>query len=97
MRAMRATGRKIRRQTQVALMALCLLLGAASAARADEYNPSRAGHPLRIAAYIVYPVGVLLDYLIFRPAHWLGSQPAVSPVFGHPTVRTQELLEEPED
>ena len=78
-------------------MALCLLLGGASAAQADEYSRSRAGHPLRVAAYIVYPVGVLLDYLIFRPAHWLGSQPAISPVVGHPTVETEGFLDEPED
>lgn len=52
-------------------------------ASADEYDARRAGHPLRIAAYLVHPVGVALDYMIFRPAHWLVSQPVLSTIFGH--------------
>ena len=50
---------------------------------ADDYDPQRAGHPLRVAAYMLHPVGVALDWLIFRPAHWLGSQPVLSTLFGH--------------
>lgn len=57
--------------------------GSASAARADEYDPQKAGHPVRILAYAVHPVGVVLDLLIFRPAHWVGSLPGLDKFFGH--------------
>jgi hypothetical protein len=63
-------------------IAASLLLGA-SATRADEYDPQRAGHPVRIIAYVVHPVGVVLDLLIFRPAHWVGSLPVLDKFFGH--------------
>jgi hypothetical protein len=56
---------------------------AATSASADEYDQHRAGHPLRIVAYILHPVGFALDWLIFRPAHWVGSQPGLRDVFGH--------------
>ncbi len=56
---------------------------AATSASADEYDARRAGHPLRVAAYVLHPLGVALDWLIFRPAHWVGSQPVLRTVFGH--------------
>jgi hypothetical protein len=65
-----------------ALLALSLLTAAPPAA-ADEYDPHYAGHPLRILAYVVHPVGVLLDYLIFRPAHWIGNHEPAKTIFGH--------------
>lgn len=55
----------------------------APAAGADEYEPQRAGHPVRIIAYALHPVGVVLDLLIFRPAHWIGSLPGLDEFFGH--------------
>ena len=55
----------------------------ATPARADEYDPQRAGHPVRVIAYVVHPVGVMLDLLIFRPAHWIGSLPGLDEFFGH--------------
>jgi hypothetical protein len=67
------------------LAALLVLVGfaAAAGARADDYDPQRAGHPVRIIAYVVHPVGVVLDLLIFRPAHWVGSLPGLDEFFGH--------------
>jgi hypothetical protein len=65
-----------------ALLAVAALAFATSA-RADEYDPQRAGHPVRIIAYVVHPVGVVLDLLIFRPAHWIGSLPGLDEFFGH--------------
>lgn len=55
----------------------------ASGAGADDYDPQRAGHPVRIIAYALHPVGVVLDLLIFRPAHWIGSRPGLDEFFGH--------------
>ena len=67
------------------LATLCLLLMIAclpATAEADEYNPRRAGHPLQIIAYVLYPVGVTLDRLIFRPAWSLGQTESLRAVFG---------------
>jgi hypothetical protein len=47
-----------------------------------RYEPDRAGHPLRIVAYAVHPVGVILDYLILRPCYWLGSHEPLRTLFG---------------
>jgi hypothetical protein len=64
--------------TTLALLPLC-----SAVVRADEYDPQRAGHPVRILAYVVHPVGVILDLAIFRPAHWIGSLPVLDKLFGH--------------
>lgn len=72
------------RARSIRFLALCAALLALSApALADDYEPRRAGHPLRIAAYVLHPVGVVLDLLIFRPAHWVGSQGPLAEFFGH--------------
>jgi hypothetical protein len=55
----------------------------AAPAAADEYDPQYAGHPLRVIAYVAHPVGVALDLLIFRPAHWIGSYEPIALLFGH--------------
>jgi hypothetical protein len=62
---------------------LVLVAVGSSTARADEYDPQRAGHPVRVLAYVAHPVGVMLDLVIFRPAHWIGSLPGVDKFFGH--------------
>ena len=49
---------------------------------AERYETNRAGHPLRIVAYALHPVGVILDYLIFRPAHWVGSHEPIRTLVG---------------
>lgn len=68
----------------VAALALSM---AAAPALADDYDPQRAGHPARIAAYALHPVGVILDLLIFRPMHWLGSHEPLATLFGHEPYR----------
>jgi hypothetical protein len=72
----------LRRTLAVLSLAASLALVAAPAA-ADEYDARRAGHPLRVVAYVLHPFGVALDYLLFRPSHWVGSLPVVRTVFGH--------------
>jgi len=76
------TIQRFKRSVAAACMACVLLLGAAPVA-ADEYDPQEAGHPLRILGYELHPVGVILDLLIARPAHWLVSQPGLDEFFGH--------------
>jgi len=82
-------GRGVRRFRAKWGAALCLSVFLAVAtvnvnvASADDYDASMAGHPLRIIAYILHPVGVVLDYLIMRPAHWLASHEPIQTLVGH--------------
>jgi hypothetical protein len=73
---------RLRRLMLASLMAV-LFLGGALPAPADDYKASEAGHPVRIVAYVLHPVGVLLDYLLLRPAHWLASHEPLKTIFGH--------------
>ncbi len=86
-----ATGRGMRgvlvlRGVRIFAFALMLglaLLSASPAALADDYDAKQAGHPLRIVAYALHPVGVALDYLIMRPLHWVVSYEPMKTIFGH--------------
>ena len=64
------------------LAILVFTIGLASSTHAEEYEPSNAGQPLRVAAYVIHPVGVIYDYLILRPAFWIGSQEPFRTLFG---------------
>ena len=64
-----------------AAMALVGMMGATPAV-ADEYDDLQA-HPLRIAAYLVHPIGFAAEWLLTRPFHKIVSQPDLEPVFGH--------------
>ena len=67
----------------LAVIALCILCPALTCnAETEEYNPRQAGHPLKFAAYIAFPVGVLLDYAIARPAYWLVQREPFYTLFG---------------
>ena len=48
----------------------------------SSYESLRAGHPLRIVAYALHPVGVILDYAIFRPAYWIGTHEPIRTLVG---------------
>jgi hypothetical protein len=74
------------------ILTIALLLLAPLAGRAADYDPLRAGHPIRIAAYVLHPVGVLLDYMIFRPAWWMGQHEPVRTIFGV----EEDLSDEPQ-
>ncbi len=68
------------------MLLLCVVslgLAIAGPATADEYDAKQAGHPLRIVAYVLHPVGVTLDYLLMRPAHWVVSYEPLRTIFGH--------------
>ena len=80
---------------RLALLSLGALavLSAPGPVRADDYDPKTAGHPLRIVAYMVHPVGAILDRLIFRPAHWIGHHEPIRTLVGH-VDHPLEYLEE---
>ena len=73
---------RVRRRHAAAVLLLASSL-LASRAWADQYDSGNSGHPLRIAAYVLHPFGYLLDTLLFRPAHWIGSHEPFSTIFGH--------------
>jgi hypothetical protein len=89
MPAVRTRKRTIRRfglgsrvvRALAAALTLAVLSGAAPAA-AESYSSKRSGHPLRILAYVVRPVGVILETLIFRPAHWIASHEPIKTLVG---------------
>ena len=75
-------GKRVRKAIGLVVAAV-LFAGAAPAVQADDYESDRAGHPVRIVAYLVHPIGVVLDYLLLRPVHWLGHQEPFKTLFGH--------------
>ena len=86
----------MRKWSAALLLAAVLGVSASGTARADDHDPKTTGHPVRIAAYVLHPVGVLFDFLIFRPAHWLGHTEPIGTLVGHerhPADRLEESAE----
>jgi hypothetical protein len=52
------------------------------AATATAYDPQKAGHPMRIAAYALHPAGYLVDRLFFYPLWELGQLQPFRSLFG---------------
>ena len=82
-----------KRTAQAVTLALSIGLAAqTSFAAPDEYDDSQS-HPLRVLAYLTYPVGWLAEWTIFRPFHSLvSSTRAQEAFFGHtphPPVLTE--------
>ena len=67
--------------TALALMTTLSLLPAPVRAH-DAYDDSES-HPLRMAAYALHPVGWGLEWFVFRPIHFVVSNPRVEHIFGH--------------
>ena len=73
----------MKRFLTAAMLASLLVLSVRPAlAVPDEYEDSQS-HPLRVAAYLAAPIGFTLEWLIFRPFHYLVSRPGMEQVFGH--------------
>jgi len=73
----------ILRSLVVALVLTSTLATKPALAAPDEYDDSQS-NPFRIAAYLMYPVGWLAEWVVFRPFHFLVS--ATEPqeaFFGH--------------
>lgn len=73
------------------LVAVLGLYGTALAIPGDEYDDSQS-HLLRVAAYLLNPVGVGLEYAIFRPFHWVVSRnETTEEIFGHSPHGAEEI------
>ena len=79
----RVASRPTRGRAWLAVLMLGFLLSASPAA-AEEYEPANAGQPVRVAGYLLHPVGVIFDFLVLRPAYWVGSARAVPQLFRPP-------------
>jgi len=83
----------LRRTFAVALVLASL--AAPAVAGTTRYNPRRAGHPLRIIAYMLHPIGVVADTLFFHPAWWLGTHEPLRTLFGVDVVFDDSAEVEP--
>jgi hypothetical protein len=72
----------MKRWLVAALLALVLACAAAPAWAASDTYDNMDSYPLRVAAYFVYPVGFTAEWLIFRPLHYVISQPYLDKFFG---------------
>jgi hypothetical protein len=70
------------RKLLAASLLACVAAMPVSASAQDAYDDTQS-HPLRLAAYALHPVGFVLEWLVTRPIHFVVSQPALEPVFGH--------------
>ncbi len=94
-----------------ALICLCaaLILAAPNFAHAqyadsDQQNPKEYrdedSHPIRMAAYILSPIGFVLEWTIARPAHYIATDSFLAPMFGEvpePTWTPPAIAEIPLD
>ena len=64
-------------------VAVGAVMATAPPVRAHDYDRGNSDHPLRYVTYLVYPVGMALEYSITRPIHYLVSQPYWRYVLGH--------------
>ena len=86
----------MKRLAAAALIALTLMLGAPRVraenqttaatneelAEMDHYEDAFS-NPLRLAYYLIYPVGFTAEWLVMRPLHYLMSRPYLSHLFGY--------------
>ena len=49
----------------------------------DPHDPTRAMHPVRVAAYALHPVGVALDWILVRPSLWVVRHEPFRTIFGY--------------
>ena len=94
--------RSARRLGAWALRTLCLVAVAGiltftatmGEAEAERYDPKKAGNPIRISAYILHPVGVLIDYGLMRPCFWVVQREPFSTIFGYEPPWDDDLPEQ---
>lgn len=63
---------------------VAVFMAAPAVSQAHSYDSDDDGHPLRLIAYVVHPVGVALQDFIVRPIHrFVSSTPKRAYWFGH--------------
>jgi hypothetical protein len=64
------------------VLLLVVALQAPALAQAAEYRPRKSGHPVRVVAYLLHPIGFLLDRGLFYTAWLIGRQDYIAPLVG---------------
>jgi hypothetical protein len=52
---------------------------------ANQYEDAFS-NPLRLAYYMIYPVGFTIEWLVMRPLHYLVSRPYLAHFFGYTPI-----------
>ncbi|MDJ0786325.1 MAG: hypothetical protein QNK05_05925 [Myxococcota bacterium] len=79
----RSHARSLRRLLGMVFLAAGLVFAAPAVAH-EDHRSNEAGHPLRIIAYALHPIGVVIDTVVFKPAHWLVHRAEwLEVLFGH--------------
>jgi hypothetical protein len=80
--------RSLRRTLGICLIA-ALFAGtlplSAGPACASDYDRDETGNPVHIAGTLLYPAGILYEYLWLKPTHWLGERTPFRQLFGQDT------------
>ena len=81
----------MKRLVAVLLMASMLSLGARVARAEERYEDEQQyedafSNPLRIAYYLIYPVGFTVEWLVMRPLHYIVSRPGLDRFFGYEPI-----------
>ncbi len=71
------------KKSMLILLVIGFVISAKTPSMAHEYDRGDSDNPIRIAAYLLHPVGIALEYAVTRPIHWLVSQPTLNVWFGH--------------
>jgi outer membrane protein OmpA-like peptidoglycan-associated protein len=67
----------------ISVLVSVALCGMPRPALADDYDDSQS-HPLRVLAYLAHPFGLLVEWVVARPLHFLVSAtPQQEYIFGH--------------
>jgi hypothetical protein len=81
----------MKRLVTAVVMASMLAVGTPALGAEDMYSGSSDtdqyedafSNPLRLAYYVIHPIGFTVEWLIMRPFHYLISRPYLDNVFGY--------------
>ena len=71
------------KKTFTVCLSLVALLISSTPAISHEVKPEDAANPIRVTAYVLYPVGYVLYQVVVRPLHGIISLPGARQLVGH--------------
>ncbi|MGH7789334.1 MAG: hypothetical protein ACRERC_20860 [Candidatus Binatia bacterium] len=82
----------MKRFLAVLMMAMTLTLAAgaptvqADTSQNEDTYEDAFSNPLRLAYYVIYPVGFTVEWLVMRPFHYIISRPYLDRFFGYEPI-----------
>lgn len=74
----------MKKAATIAILAAFLMAVPVQSTQAHSYDRDDDGHLLRLFAHIVHPIGIALEYGVFRPIHTFISRTKNTQIwFGH--------------